>query len=168
MVYVDNFIDPAVFSKWIIKQFISVRIKIKLETVKEILDYSRSHPYYTQKLCYTLWWLNADKKNSKELNNNDLRETLIKILKMETNVYQERVDKLSKNQKRVLNALAKIEKGEGLFSKEIIKQYSLPALGSIRDALKQLEQEINPLIIKLEDGSYEIEDPFFELWLKGN
>lgn len=164
IIHVDDSIDTLLFSKWIKKRFDKVNLNIKNETIHELLRVTNSHPYYTQKLCYTLWSLSLNRKNG-IVDNDKLELALQTILEMEHDFYQERIDRLATNQRKLVFALAKIRADEKLFSKVIINKYSLPVAPSIQRALKQLEEETQPLIYK-ENDDYLIEDPFFKLWLR--
>lgn len=166
LIHVENFIDSVLFAKWIKKQFQESKMEITTEATKKILDTTRSHPYYTQKLCFTIWSIlrNPMKKNIK-IANEEVAQSISELISMEKSVYQERIDRLTPNQKLVLKALVSISPEESLLSKKIMDKYSLPSKSSIQSALFSLENEFNPIVYKNETG-FEIEDPFFELWLK--
>jgi AAA+ ATPase superfamily predicted ATPase len=165
IIHVDDNIDTLLFSKWIKKRFEQVNLSIKNETIHELLRVTSSHPYYTQKLCYTLWSLSLNQRKNGSIDNSNLELALQTILEMENDFYQERIDRLATNQRKLIFALAKLEPDETLFSRLTINKYSLPVASSIQRALKQLEVETQPLIHK-ENDDYLIEDPFFRLWLR--
>lgn len=166
LIHLDNFIDPIKFNKWIKERFLSTQISIGNEQIKEILDFSNAHPYYTQKLCSFIW-LEASALNPKsKIDNQTVYQAIQQIVRLESSIFQERMDKLTTNQKKVIKALSKLNSGETMLSQKTISEYSLPKASSIRLVLETLRQEVNPLIIKNE-SSYEFEDPFFKLWLQG-
>jgi hypothetical protein len=136
------------------------------EQIKEILDASRAHPYYTQKLCSFVWIEAAALDCKSKIDNHIVYQSIQQIVKLEASIFQERLDRLTVNQRKVIKALSQLDDEEMMLSHKTITEYSLPRASSVKLALETLRQEINPLIMK-NGSSYEFEDPFFKLWLKG-
>ncbi len=167
LIYLENYLDWNLLFPWIKKQFAKANLKIENELIKEITDYTRMHPYYTQKLCYFLWRNNwkSDARKFYSLNFDDLKKALALLLKEESMIFQERFDRLTNNQKLILKALANKTTNQSIVSKSIKEKFNLPNRSGVYASIKALEKEIYPLIYK-QDGDYIFEDPFFELWLK--
>lgn len=164
IIFVNNSIDPIIFSKWIKQRFQKADYQIDNETIKTILDITLMHPYYTQKLLYHLWREAREVKN-RNINLESLQIALKEIIIMEANIYQERLTHLAKNTQQVLLAISQIDSEEKIYSKAIIKKYQLKNSSTIQKALEQLKSEPTPLILQQED-QYRFEDPFFKLWLQ--
>jgi AAA+ ATPase superfamily predicted ATPase len=166
LIHLDNFIDPLKLSKWVKERFLSTHMSIGNEQIKEILDASRAHPYYTQKLCSFVWIEAAALDCKSKIDNHIVYQSIQQIVKLEASIFQERLDRLTVNQRKVIKALSQLDDEEMMLSHKTITEYSLPRASSVKLALETLRQEINPLIMK-NGSSYEFEDPFFKLWLKG-
>lgn len=164
IIFVNNSIDPIIFSKWIKQRFQKADYQIDNETIKTILDITNMHPYYTQKLLYHLW-REAREVNNRKINLESLQTTLKAIITMETNIYQERLSHLAKNSRQVLLAISQIDPEEKIYSKTIIKKYQLKNPSTVQKAIEELKSEATPLIFE-ENNQYRFEDPFFKLWLQ--
>lgn len=167
-IYLENTLDWNLVIPWMNRQFAKAKMVLSSEASMEVLDITRYHPYYLQKLCYQIWANNYSLK-SKKIFTIDLltvRNTIKDLIKQEKINFQERFDKLTNNQKSVVKAIAQKEPEQGLFSNEIRQIYSLPNKSSISSTLKSLEKDLNPLIYTNEENVYVIEDPFFALWLR--
>ncbi len=161
LLYVPNQIDYALFAQWIKSRFATTKLKLSNEVIMQILNYTKAHPYYTQKLCSFICLSHVNGTITLDL----LNKTISNLMNQEEQSYYERIDQLSLNQKKIIKALANINPGQPLFGKTAKEQYSLPAASSLKLALNQLCKHVNPLIYK-DSSEYCIEDPFFRLWLQ--
>lgn len=162
-IYVENFIDSIELADWIESRFTLVKIKITGEAIKRILYVSRSHPYYTQKLCYTIW-IEQEKQNSHEVNLIEVNQALEKILNAERHTFKDRLEKLSNNQQNALIGIAKSNLIDDKPSLKNINKYVPITKSSLQGAIKGLEN-LNDQIIIRSEKQLRLEDPFFELWL---
>ncbi len=163
IIHVNNQIDMGQFARWIKKRFETINLEISNEVIKEILQRTRSHPYYTQKICYIICLLNH--QYTQNVGIKEYREALVYLLSSEGPIYQERLSNIGKNHKKVIYALSQLGPEAKIYSRDNKLIYSLPSPASIKKAIDQLKNDISPLIYQ-QDSSLFFEDPFFELWLK--
>lgn len=166
LIYVDNKIDFLVFANWIKARFRLAHIKINGEPSKVLLDFTRTHPYYTQKLCYFLWMIQSQSKNH-EIAVSDIWNAIQRIINNESHVFRQRLEMLSFNQQNVLRAIASTVVNQEKQSLKNLESHSKISKTSINSAIKQLEAQRDQIIIKADNG-FKLEDPFFEFWLGGN
>ena len=166
LIYVDNKIDFLIFANWIKSRFKLAQIKINGEPSKVLLDFTRAHPYYTQKLCYFLWMTQSQSKNH-EIAVSDIWNAIQRIINNENHVFRERLEMLSFNQQNVLRAIAITVTSLEKQSLSNLEAHSRISKTSIQSAIKQLEAQRDQIIIKI-DNTFRLEDPFFEFWLGAN
>ncbi len=166
LIHLESFIESHKLSKWIKERFITTKLSIGNEQIKETIDFTEGHPYYTQKLCSFIWHEAIALGKARSIDNRIIHQSIRQIIKHEANIFQERIDKMTRNQMKVLKAFSRLDMGETILGQKVIAKHSLPRASSIKLVLKTLSQELNPMIIK-EGTNYVFEDPFFQLWLKG-
>ena len=126
------------------------------EIAKEILDITRSHPYYTQQLGFNVWELLNNNKKSK----NPIEETVDEIIRHHDMDYERLWNTINRTDMKVLIGMSLSEITP--LSSEFSQKYFTGASSTIFSSLKRLAQ--NGLVIKTEIG-YEIDDPFFKRWV---
>ena len=92
-----------------------------------------------------------------------VRETIINILKDKSSQYEMVMTFLTDNQRNLLIAIAKESYVAQLQANEFIRKHELPSASSIKKALTVLKDK--DLVYQTEKG-YMIYDRFFDLWLK--
>lgn len=133
-------------------------IEIEEHVVDRILSLTRSHPYYTQRLCFELWYVGVLKK---EIDEKDVERILSELISDLEDSYLLIWESLTPNQRKVLLAVAKGE--EDLFSGEFLRKYDFKSPASVQSALRKLvEKEI---VTKIGE-TYKVSDVFMEYWLK--
>lgn len=163
IIHVTNELDMGQFARWIKRRFATINLEVSNEVIKEILQRTRSHPYYTQKICYIICLLNHQR--TKNIGIKEFREALVYLLSSEEPIYRERLSNIGKNHKKVIYALSQLGPEAKIYSRNNKLTYSLPSPASIKKAIEQLKNDISPLIYE-QDSLLFFEDPFFELWLK--
>ncbi len=125
---------------------------------KKILEITQSHPYYTQQLAFTVWNVCNDNTDADRPVNMAI-ETLVRI----HDIDYERLW-LSQNQtdKKILISLA--NKEQNVLMESVLRKYGINATSTAYSSLKKLMK--NGYVIKTTNG-YELDDPFFALWIKG-
>lgn len=123
----------------------------------EILSMSGCHPYYTQMLAFVVW--NNLSRNVKA--ESAVRESVLEILQMNDIHYERLWNNLNKTDKKLLIGL--IQTTETPLSEAFYRKNNLSAPSTVFSSLKRLMN--NGILIKT-GTAYEIDDPFFTLWLK--
>lgn len=122
----------------------------------EILDITKSHPYYTQQLAFNTW---ENINNDKVTNPVDL--AVDEIIRHHDMDYERLWNTVNRTDKKILIGMSVTDKSP--LSKEFTGNYFNGATSTIFSGLKRLM--IRGLVIKVEQA-YEIDDPFFMRWLK--
>ncbi len=147
------------FEAFICQRFELSNIEIVKENIRLILEITKSHPYYTQMLCWELWEkVSAKKQILKE----DIQETLNTTLSHQREYFFTLWDGFSPHQKILLLALAK-ESSANIFSQEFINKFGLISVSSVQKSLHRL---LELEVVDKTNNIYEISDVFFNLWLK--
>ncbi|ALM76344.1 AAA family ATPase [Thermococcus barophilus] len=133
-------------------------IEIKEHVVDLILSLTRCHPYYTQRLCFELWYVGTLKKVVDE---KDVEKTLSELISDLEDSYLLIWESLTPNQRKALLAVAKGE--EDLFSGEFLRKYDFKSPASVQSALRKLVEK--ELVTKIGEA-YKVSDVFMEYWLK--
>lgn len=121
---------------------------------KEILEFTKLHPYYTQQLAFNVWEsLLKDKQVQ-------IKEVISESVLMHDNDYERLLRLLNKTEMKIIIALVSEKKSP--LTDEIRNKYMLGASSTVFSSLKKLIQ--NGFVIKI-NSIYEIEDPFFKEWL---
>ena len=151
---------PA-YSTFITKMFRKGKKKIDDRVVHLILQWTRSHTFYTHYLCNRLFSL--DKKTIDET---DLLKVQHRILKeMEMNFLSYR-NILSPNQYKVLKAIAKETTIQSVLSKDFTTKYGL-ANSTARQSLNYLvDTELVYEKLSEEGKEYFVYDLFLSRWLE--
>ncbi len=121
---------------------------------KEILEFTKLHPYYTQQLAFNVW------ENLIKNNSEDIKEVILNSVITHDNDYERLWGLLNKTEMKIIIALAYERKSP--LTDEIRTKYMLGASSTVFSSLKKLIQ--NGFVVKI-NSSYEIEDPFFKEWL---
>ena len=77
--------------------------------------------------------------------------------------YSELLFQIPEKQKEILVAICKEGKAQNVTSAAFIKKYRLPSASSVQAALKGLLEKD---FITKEQGTYQVYDRFFSLWLR--
>ena len=134
----------------------SVALKSE-EIAKEILEITKSHPYYTQQLAFTVW----ESLNNTGKMKNPVEEAVDEIIRHHDMDYERLWNTINRTDMKILIGMSLSEITP--LSSEFAKKYFRGASSTIFSSLKRLAQ--NGLVIKTEFG-YEIDDPFFKRWVK--
>lgn len=148
-----NRIPENDFYEFLLTRFSKV-LKDAPSLCKDIINFTRLHPYYTQQLAYNLW------ENLQNNENLDIKEVIQKSIIIHDNDYERIWALLNKTEMKIIIALASVNKSP--MTDKIRFQYKLGATSTVFSSLKKLIEK--GLVIQVEKG-YEIEDPFFREWL---
>ena len=154
-------IDKAEYCSFIREKFLSGHINIDEKTTEKILELTRSHTYYVQYLCNRLYEINAGTGN--RIDDKKVTEVLITILRENESYYYGYRNLLTEQQYTLLKAIGKQDGVSQPSSKEFITKYKLGTTSTVSAAIKSL---LNKELIFRENGTYQVYDVFFSLWLK--
>ncbi len=141
------------FAAFILKKFKESSGLISDKAVEKIFGLTNGHPYYTQQLCYEIWFISKRVKEEivvEQAVQNILTHQLINYL----NIW----DRLPRLQRNLLVGLAKEEK-LSIYSAEFIDEYRLKTQSHVKRAFELLKKKGI-----IEEGK--ITDIFFKEWLK--
>lgn len=127
------------------------------EIAKEILEITKSHPYYTQQLAFNVWELLNNNSKLK----NPVENALEEIIRHHDMDYERLWNTMNRTDMKNLIGMSLSDITP--LSLEFSKKYFTGASSTVFSSLKRLMQ--NGLVIKTESG-YEIDDPFFKRWIK--
>ena len=161
-VYSIDKIDRGVYAGFIAKQFMEHKKGITPDAVDFILDWTRTHTYYTQMLCNRVF-----QSVRKEAALVDVLAAADTILKEHNDTFLERRNFLTAKQWDYLIAVAK----EGVLteptSSAFLQKYRLGAPSTVSRLLNSLlEKELLLETRTLKGSSYCVYNVFFSRWLE--
>jgi hypothetical protein len=151
-------IDPPQFEGYVTASFERTGKRIRIETVRAILETTGGHPYATQELCYFVWEETRPRRTAGEL---ELQAGVDGVLRAEHAHFELIWDQSSTAQRRVLQALA-AEPGRPL-SGEYRRRHKLPGTSTVQRALETLRKDE---LVARSNGEHWIAEPFLADWLR--
>lgn len=143
--YLDSFIKKS-FKK----------IKANQLIAGQILQVTKCHPYYTQRLGYSVWELLNRNANVID----PVQEAISELIKVHDMDFERLWNRLNRTDMKILIGLAS---GNYLpLGKNFANKFGYTAGSTIFSGLKRLME--SGMVIKTENG-YEIDDPFFARWI---
>lgn len=125
--------------------------RLPQDVAKEVLAFTNCHPFYTQQLAYHVW----DMLHYENVTENLLEETIERLVNLHDLDFERLWMTLTRQEKRIMQTLSE---GKGSY---LFRDHSTPTSTTF-SALKKLIQK--GFVIRT--SSYEIEDPFFNRWIK--
>ena len=117
------------------------------------------HPYYAQKLAYTLCQI-----PHKIIRVKDVKEGFQSMIQSEAPVFESILLGLAPQQIALVKAVAK-EPSPSLLSANYMNKHQLKSVGGVQAALKKLMQQ--DLVEKVDNKIWTVVDPVFGKWLNG-
>ena len=156
-------IDPIDEKDWvgfISKKFEQTNLVITQKTIDEILNISDGHPHYTQYFSSVVWNLinEGEEQNSPKFH----QQWLEQIINAQSDIFQNNLDQLTNNQRKVLMALSTSDTIQ-LYGKATADSFNFPSDSTLNEAVKGLMKK--DIIIK-KNGFYQIVNPIMREWLK--
>lgn len=142
--------------KFITERFKATRKSIPRDMAKKIVEITECHPYYVQHLSSSVWKLTED-----IVTEEIVIEALNLTLSEEKSAYTNLWDELSLNQKKTLRMLAEVGKTGRIYSRDVLRRHGLSAAATQKTIKGLLEKDI----LDKPNGSYEVTDIFFKLWI---
>ena len=111
-------IEKGKYREFIISKFDLAGKTIESAMVDDILDWTQIHTFYTQFLCNTLY-----ANSQRDITWNDVNEAKIKAISAYENLYQNYTRIFSKNQWKLIKAIAAEEEVSEIYSKSFLNKY---------------------------------------------
>ena len=133
---------------------------IKEEVIRSVYERFEGITWYIQKILNVLYAFTPQG----EICTEDKVDIAIRfILESYHYTYSELLFQIPEKQKEILVAICKEGKAQNVTSAAFIKKYRLPSASSVQAALKGLLEKD---FITKEQGTYQVYDRFFSLWLR--
>jgi len=134
-------------------------VKKHIEISSGILSITDCHPYYTQQLSWLVWEKAVKGEEEESLIENAAQE-LITIHDID---YERIWMNFNKSDKKMLIGLSFSEPSDSPLSEKFLRQSGLGASSTAFSSLKRLSQSG---YVTRANNQYEIDDPFFKLWIR--
>ena len=146
---------------FIVNKFTDTKTTFDTDAISSILNFTASHPFYAQELCFFTW----EKANSEKtkITKNFVSKVIETIVSMENTSYQNLFGMLSRVQKIALKAISQLEKNDTPFSSSFLTKTGITSADGFRKAMESL---VSKGLLEKENGSYKLYDVFFKEWLK--
>ncbi len=153
-------ISKQSYADFIHTKFSESKMKISEDAAEYILDQTRRHTFYVQYFCNKIF-----SEQIKKIDLTIAKETMIKILEENKDIYYSTRKLISDYQWNLLRSIAKEDEVKMVTSKEFIDKYGLTSPSSVQAGLKAL---LAKELIFYENNSYKVLDVFMSLWLQRN
>lgn len=154
-------IDKKEYGDFIKKTFVKGGMSITTELTKQIIEITKGHTYFTQRLCHEIY---AEKK---KIDEKLIIDVLNQIVLENESIYYQYRNMLTSTQWKVLKAMAIEEKTEKPFSKSFLKKHKLNSPSIVKRSLDALiNKDLIFHNIMQKQAYYEIQDKFLMRWLQ--
>lgn len=151
-------IEKEQFGRFIITKFSKGKKEISQETLNTVFKICHGVPGDIQQLCSALWDITSQ---DEEISNHFILPALKEIFAHESKGYETTLKIVSKQQLKLLTALARLS-GKAPMSSDFLRKSGIPQASSIRTGLKRL---IDLKIVFHYEDEYRFINPFFRAWL---
>ena len=146
-----------------LKQFLILHFKNAGKTcpekvVSELTKIIDSHPYYAQKLAYTVCQTAQEEK----IDSQSIQGAFTIMIDSEAPVFESIIQGLTPQQIALLKAISK-EPSASVLSTSYMNKHQLKSIGGVQSALKKLTQM--DLVEKMDNKTWKTVDPVFGRWL---
>ncbi|MBP5758534.1 MAG: ATP-binding protein [Bacteroidales bacterium] len=154
-------ISADAYAEFIQQKFRQADIDIDTEAVSYILDWTRRHTYFTQRLCHTVFNM-AEKSVDVDF----VKQAAAGILQSDTIVFNQYQQILTAGQWDFLIAVAKEGEARQITSQKFLQKYKLGNASSVNRMVKSLIEK-DLLNEDTENGKpvYSLNDVFLSRWL---
>ena len=155
-------INREVYADFIIRMFGKGKKNITAEALDFILDWTKTHTFYTQSLCNHVFL-----KSGRNIEKEDVLRSAAQILKENEQTFIQWRDLLTSNQWNYLKAVAKEQTLEKPYSSQFIQKYNI---GTTANSQRILESLVDKQLIlassTIEGVSYSVYNVFLSRWLE--
>ncbi len=151
------------YQAYIIERFKNYKKEIESQVAAEILDWTTGHTYFVQLLCSRVF-IGSGRKITTEVWQNEA----IKLLKEQEIVFLGYRDNLTREQWKLLKAIAHAGKAYSITSKSFIQEYALGSSSTIIRSINSLEKKSFIYMQYDADGNrfYSVYDVLFQRWIQ--
>ena len=151
------------YQKFILQKFAACKKEIGKEIVAEILDWTNVHTYFVQLLCNRVFINSGEKVTSESWQNEAL-----KLLNEQQPVFFGYRDILTREQWKLLKAIAHHGKAYSITSKDFIQKYSLGSSATVIRSIKSLQNKSFIYSRYDADGKlyHSVYDILFQRWIQ--
>ena len=155
-------LNREVYAEFITKNFRDGGFDIDDASVDYILDWTRRHTYFTQRLCHTVYDMAHDKVDVALV-----KQAAEQILQSDSVVFGQYQQLLTTGQWNFLIAIAKEGEASQITSRQFLRKYHLGNPSSVSRIVPSLVEK-NLLDENIADGKtiYSINDVFLSRWLE--
>ena len=155
-------LDHDVYSAFIGSHFRENGIGIDSETIDYILDWTRTHTYFTQRLCHTVYNLATNRVDVQLV-----KEAASQILQSDSVVFGQYQQMLTAGQWNLLIAIAKEGSVSQITARPFLRKYRLGNPSSVNRTVVSLVEK-NLIDESSEEGKvvYSLNDVFLSRWLE--
>ncbi|MCL2327712.1 MAG: ATP-binding protein [Bacteroidetes bacterium] len=158
-----NKIDDKKYSEFIEKQFKKNGKQIDKEIITFILEWTRTHTFYTQSVCNMIF-LQSDKEY---ITMQEAKDACLELMQRNEPTFFQYKELLSASQWKYLIAIAKENSVEQVTAKSFLTKYNI---GTPTDSLRLkktlLDKDLITETIGREQTLYQVSDVFFSRWLE--
>lgn len=128
------------------------------ETISwSIIQFTGSHPYYTQQLAFAVWEVLSKNGGVSSV----IESAINELIQYHDADYERLWNTLNRTDMKILIGMSFTESSP--LSENFLRQYHLGAASTVFSSIKRLLQ--NGFLVKSEIG-YELDDPFFKRWIR--
>lgn len=155
-------LDRTVYSDFIRHNFTASGKEIDEDSINYILNWTRAHTYFTQRLCHTVFNMAG-----KKVDTNIVKQSAAQILKSDTVVFGQYQQLLTSGQWNLMIAIAKECEVTQISARQFLRKHHLGNPSSVNRTLASLIEK-NIVDEDISDGktSYSINDVFLSRWLE--
>lgn len=155
-------LSVPVYSAFIKKLFLSGGKAITEEQVNYIIEWTRDHTYYTQRLCNEVFSISENRVNDK-----DIQTAINTILDQEKERFQEIRRLITSSQWKMLKAIAIEQSVKQITSSAFLSKYGITSgATALRNINALLEKELILAETTGEETTYSIYNVFFSRYLE--
>ncbi|MBO4692320.1 MAG: ATP-binding protein [Bacteroidales bacterium] len=155
-------LSVPVYSAFIKKLFLSRGKAITEEQVNYIIEWTRDHTYYTQRLCNEVFSISENRVNDK-----DIQTAINTILDQEKERFQEIRRLITSSQWKMLKAIAIEQSVKHITSSAFLSKYGITSgATALRNINALLEKELILAETTGEETTYSIYNVFFSRYLE--
>ena len=147
-------IDTDVFESYLTGKFELLKIPVSRQRIREILDFTKGHPYYTQLICQQI---ELEWKIGKKINEADIDYYFDAVMWLELSYLEKLWEELSKSKEMVTVLLSLAKGDQSLYGKFQNKKVN------VSRAIRRLKA--GGTIRKIDNG-YQLNDPLLLYWIR--
>ncbi|MDR0763077.1 MAG: AAA-like domain-containing protein [Bacteroidales bacterium] len=152
-------IEKGKYAEFVQKHFRKAKKKISNEQIFSVYDLFEGHTWYLQSVFNELYSLVKDNEGC---NKKALENAVKNAIFSNEKLYKNMLLFLSQRQRELLYAIAKEGKALNITSGDFVRKHALLSSSSVQNSANTM---LDKEIITNENGSYQVYDKFFGLWL---